>query len=177
MPNRRPYLGAVTLCLALLLLAVPLTAGAPRTAVGTTPGGGGGSNGTLFLSVAPSTASVVVDSRPVALMTDGSAVVTLPAGTYPVTAQAKGYEPFEGNVTILSNQSAYLSIQLLATSGGGGGVSGSPYLTTPVLATVVGAAVIIALGLFLLRPASRAGTRSDPATTQTPPPPSEEGPE
>jgi hypothetical protein len=176
--STRPWgLPAAGLLLLVLAAVVPAASAMGPATIGPGPGGSGGANGTLFLTVEPSTATVDVNGQPVSLSSGGMAALSLSSGTYLVTAKAAGDLPFDGNVTVESNQSAYLTIHLLTAPGSGGGSGVSPYLTTPVIATVVGAAVIIALGLFLLRPASRAADPPPEPPVSGPSTAPEEGPE
>jgi hypothetical protein len=159
-----------------VLLAVPAVGAVAATPSTTPPPGGGGSaNGTLVLDASPATAKVQVNDTTVPIGSTGAATVPLPPGTYVVTVTASGYEPFSGNVTIVSGQDEYLTVHLLSTppSSGTGGLK-LPAFSVVLAATVVGIVLVAALGLYLWR-------RPRPSPGQAPARPpdakAEEGPE
>jgi hypothetical protein len=178
MPPRSTMLRAAALAAVALIALLPLAAASAPASSGTGLGTGSGvGNGTLDLSVSPATASVAVNGTAVALSSGGVGLVTLAAGTYLVTAQAGGDQSFEGNVTIFPNASSFLTIHLPAAAGSSGTGGAADYLTAPVVATVIGAAVIAIVGVVLLRPSGREEKPTEPAPAAGPPSTAEEGPE
>ena len=145
---------------------------------GSPPGQGGtGTNGTLSLTVTPSSANLKLNGSPVPLPASGIATLSLAPGTYPVTATAPGHVPFEGNVTILTGQTAYLTIQLVGTPGDSGSGSITHGIPLTVLATVAGAVVLVGLAVLLLRPGRSRTPNGEPDPSVRPPSPEQdEGP-
>jgi hypothetical protein len=166
--------------LAVLVLAFALAVPAvgavgARPSATPPPGTAGSNNGTLVLDVAPATARVQVNGTTEPLGSTGAANVALPPGTYVVAVTAAGYAPFSGNVTIATAQDEYLTVHLLSTppSSGSGGLK-LPAFSVVVAATVVGAILVVALGLYLWRrPRPTSGPPPAGASEARP----EEGPE
>ncbi|MCI4327384.1 MAG: PEGA domain-containing protein [Thermoplasmata archaeon] len=176
----RLRLALVTLAALVVLVTAfgppPATASLPYPAVGTgVPSSGG--NGTLALAVTPATAEVMVNGSAIHLSGTGAASLNLSAGSYPVAVTAQGYKEFEGNVTVLGGQVAYLTIQLVPNPPPPAGSSLSlGSFPVAVTATVVGILAIVVLGVLLWRvPRLRGPAPSAPVAPAEPS--REEGPE
>lgn len=178
MARQSPVLRATLLALLLVAATAPAIAGLANASSGSPPGQTGpGTNGTLSLSVTPTTAAVRVNGSAVALDGSGSATVSLAPGTYLVSAAASRDESFQGNVTIVAGQTAYLTVHLVASPGTSSGRLIPYVLPLSVLATIVGAVVIAALAVLLLRPGRRATSKQAPPPVAAPrPPEQDEGP-
>jgi hypothetical protein len=174
---RRPVVALAALLLVATSLGVPsalAAPGAPAVGTGEPPSGG---NGTLALQVSPVTADVTVNGSAVRLGANGDASLNLTAGSYPVVATADGYKAFEGNVTVLGGQVAYLTIQLIRTPAASTGSSLSlGSFPVAVTATVIGILAIVSLGILLLR-APRPRAPEPPAPGTPAEPTRDEGPE
>jgi hypothetical protein len=164
-----------------LLLLVPAAAGPSALATEISDAGvrtlsePSSPEGYLVLQVTPTTAAVTVNGSAVTLTHTGEANLSLAPGGYPVVVTAPGDLAFEGNVTVLSSQSSYLTVTLPPTpspSGGSGLNLGA--FPVPVTATVLGVAAIVVLGVFLLRTPRKTPPASPPPT---PEPARDEGPE
>ncbi len=114
--------------------------------------------GTLFLTVVPSDANVWVNGTAVALTPNGTASVSLSAGTYPIRATAPGFQPYLSQATLLPGTTVNVSIAMVknATSPSNGTSSTStPLYVSPLF---LGAVVVLVavLGVsFLLAVRSR----------------------
>jgi len=136
-----------------------------------------GGNGTLALQVTPAIAQVMVNGSSIHLSGTGAASLNLSAGSYPVAATAQGYREFEGNVTVLGGQVAYLTIQLVPNPPPLAGSSFSwGSFPVAVTATIVGILAIVVLGVLLWRVPRLRGPAPSPSVAP-PEPAREEGPE
>ena len=178
---RRGWSSALPILLVVTLLSAPLAGAAHETpaSTGTPPGAGSSGNGTLTLSVTPATAAVTVNGTAVHAGTTGFANVSLASGQYVVRATAAGDQEFQGNVTILTGQVAYLTIHLVPTAGAG---AKSPFWSgyvLPIAITVLAVLGLFGLALYIRRQNRRPEPPpSAPARPSTPESvPAEDGPE
>ena len=165
-----PRFRAVVVTAALLVGALLPTVPGAQGATGSPGPTGAGTNGTLSLSASPSTAKVDVNGTAVPLDSSGLGSLSLAPGSYVVTATAAGDTPFDGNVTIGAGQTSYLTIHLVPAAGPSGSGSSGSSIPVTVLATVVGAIVVVGLTVLALRRAQR--PRKEPP--RPPPPPASE---
>ncbi len=95
--------------------------------------------GRLILRIRPSQADVTVGAQPVNLSTNGTAVLPLEPGIYPVEALAVGFAPFFTNVSVRSGATQNLTI----------GMTSLPAAPAPIPFNYVGPLGIILVGLLL----------------------------
>jgi hypothetical protein len=119
--------------------------------------------GTLWVTVVPASAQVWVNGDPVNLTANGSATVTLSAGSYSVRATATGYQPWLATVSVLPGQVTNLTIPLVASppdqNPNGSGAPPTPFYVSPYF--LGGLAVLLVALLLVYLLAVRARRRED----------------
>jgi thermopsin len=125
-----------------------------------------GPDGTLTLTVAPSSASVWVDGSPVSL-SDGSYSASVTPGVHAIEVTASGYFAYFNNVTVKSGAVSTVSVSLNSAStstSGNGGVGSTGWILVGVLAAL---AVIFLITTLLFMGRSRGGSGGTKSETDS----------
>lgn len=104
--------------------------------------------GTLYLVVVPASAEVWVNGTMVTLAANGTADVTLPAGTYPIRATAPEYQVWVSDATLLPGQLVNVSVTLTKNSTPVQNITGPT--TTPLYLSPFFLGGLAALGIVLV---------------------------
>ncbi len=122
--------------------------------------------GVLSLRVRPVGARVTVGGRSITLSANGTALLALGPGIYPIEALAAGFTAYFTNVSIAAGAAANLTIGLVSLPGP---PSAIPFNYVGPLATIL-IGVLLAVAVILAAALARAWRRRPPPSTEPPEP-------
>jgi hypothetical protein len=134
-----------------------------------------GANGTLSLSVTPTSASAWVDGSPVSLH-GGQYETSIAPGVHSIEVTASGYYPYFNNVTVKSGSPTAFTITLNpVSSGSSSSISNTGWAIIGVLAALAAIFLVLTVLFFVRSRRKPKGSSPQPAESSEPKPPQGDG--